>query len=59
MDWISTGGPAGLGSVENVCSDGCVSPLSRDAQIIMQRLGYWVMDEKFSKILRIFESKGL
>ncbi|PTB41900.1 hypothetical protein M441DRAFT_406267 [Trichoderma asperellum CBS 433.97] len=59
VDRISTGGPAGLGSIENVYSDRCVSALSRDAQIIMQRLGCWVMDEKFSKILRIFESKEL
>ncbi|KAL7911492.1 fungal-specific transcription factor domain-containing protein [Trichoderma velutinum] len=57
-DWVSTGGPAGLGSIKNVFDDGCVSNLSRDAQVIMQRLRCWGLAGKFCKILHVFEIRG-
>lgn len=57
-DWVNTGGPAGLGSIKNVFDDGCVSNLSRDAQVIMQRLRCWGLAGKFCKILHVFETRG-
>ncbi|KAL6799689.1 fungal-specific transcription factor domain-containing protein [Trichoderma sp. SZMC 28012] len=57
-DWVGTGGPAGLGSIKNVFDDGCASHLSRDAQVLMQRLRCWGLAGKFCKILHVFETRG-
>ncbi|KAM0279744.1 hypothetical protein ACHAQH_004435 [Verticillium albo-atrum] len=58
LEWIENGGPAGLGSVTNILADGCVPAISRDAQLMMQRLKCWGLAEKFTKILHIFEVNG-
>jgi hypothetical protein len=57
-DWIERGGPASIGSVENIWSDGSVVAISRDAQSILQRLRCWGLADKFIKILKTFESHG-
>jgi hypothetical protein len=58
-EWIREGGPARLGSVEDICSEGgCVQDISRDAQVMMQRLRCWGLAEKFTRILHVFEVDG-
>ncbi|EEY23913.1 conserved hypothetical protein [Verticillium alfalfae VaMs.102] len=58
LQWIDDGGPAGLGSVVNILADDCVPAISRDAQMMMQRLKCWGLADKFTKILHIFEVNG-
>ncbi|KAM0515925.1 hypothetical protein ACHAO3_006120 [Verticillium nonalfalfae] len=58
LQWIEDGGPAGLGSVVNILADDCVPAISRDAQMMMQRLKCWGLADKFTKILHIFEVNG-
>lgn len=58
-DWIRHGGLARVGSVGDICSDGCLTALSNDAQAMMQRLRCWGLAEKFTKILYIIGEKGL
>jgi hypothetical protein len=58
-DWIRSGGPAGVGSVVDICMDDCLSCISRDAQIIMQKLKCWGLAGKFTKILYILGERGL
>ena len=58
-EWIREGGPARLGSVEDICAEGgCVQDISRDAQVMMQRLRCWGLAEKFTRILHVFEVDG-
>jgi hypothetical protein len=57
-DWIAQGGPASIGSVEDICSDGSVPAISREAQSMLQRLRSWGLADKFIKILQSFESHG-
>ena len=58
-NWIAHGGPAAIGSVPNLFSDGGALAICRDAQAIMQRLKHWGLAEKFTKILQNFESTAL
>lgn len=55
MQWIDNGGPAGLASIENICSDACVSAVSQQAQAMMRRMRVWGLADKFGKILHHFE----
>lgn len=58
-DWIRLGGPAGIGSVADICTDKCVPSISKDAQVIMRKLESWGLAEKFTKILYIIGERGL
>ncbi|KAF3343100.1 hypothetical protein HYQ45_004143 [Verticillium longisporum] len=58
LQWIDDGGPAGLGSVVNILADDCVPAISRDAQLMMQRLKCWGLADQFTKILHIFDVNG-
>lgn len=57
--WIRTGGPASVGSVEDICGPGRISAMSRDAQLIMQKLHCWGLADKFTRILSTIGVKGL
>jgi hypothetical protein len=57
-EWIRNGGPASIGSVDNVYSKGCAATLSQDAQSMLQRLHCWGLAEKFTKILQAWGSNG-
>ncbi|KEZ44922.1 hypothetical protein SAPIO_CDS2284 [Scedosporium apiospermum] len=54
-EWIQRGGPARIGSAENIYSDGATLAITQDAQSMLQRLQSWGLAEKFSKILQVFE----
>lgn len=56
MQWIQTGGPAQIGSAEDIFADGSTGLITRDAQNIFQRLRSWGLAEKFAKILQSFEN---
>lgn len=53
--WVEHGGPAGLTSIDNICSTQCVNVLSQQAQALMHKLHGWGLADKFAKILSIFE----
>ena len=57
--WIRTGGPASVGSVEDICAPGRVLAISRDAQSIMQKLHSWGLAGKFTRILSTLGAKGI
>lgn len=58
MRWIQVGGPAGFGSVEDICAGNCVAALCRDAQSMMQKLQCWGLAERFTRMFQVFEAKG-
>lgn len=58
VEWIHAGGPATLGSVQDICAKGCIPTISRDAQGMMQKLQCWGLAEKFAKVLQAIEAKG-
>lgn len=58
VNWIHTGGPASLGSVEDIGVDGCVPFISRDAQSMLQKLQCWGLAERFVKVFNLLETKG-
>lgn len=57
--WIRTGGPASVGSVEDICASGRVLAITRDAQSIMQKLHSWGLAGKFTRILSTLGVKGI
>ncbi|KAG9239998.1 fungal-specific transcription factor domain-containing protein [Calycina marina] len=57
-NWIAWGGPASVGSVEDIFSDGAVVAISQEAQSMLQRLRFWGLADKFIMILQSFESHG-
>lgn len=58
-DWMRHGGPARVGSVADIFSDGCFPSLCNNAQAMMQKLRCWGLAEKFTKILQTIGEKGL
>jgi hypothetical protein len=54
MQWIQTGGPAQIGSADDIFGHGSAGLISKDAQNIFQRLRSWGLAEKFAKILQSF-----
>jgi hypothetical protein len=54
--WIEYGGSASLASIDNLCSDKCVSTLNEQAQALLSKLRNWGLVDKFSKILDAFQS---
>ncbi|KAK7431380.1 hypothetical protein QQZ08_002151 [Neonectria magnoliae] len=58
-EWIETGGPARIGSAEDIFADGSTKTIVLDAQALLQRLRSWGLAEKFAKILQSFENSGL
>ncbi|KAK7417062.1 hypothetical protein QQX98_004823 [Neonectria punicea] len=57
-EWIETGGPARIGSAEDILADGSTKTIILDAQALLQRLRSWGLAEKFAKILQSFENSG-
>ncbi|KAH7022417.1 fungal-specific transcription factor domain-containing protein [Ilyonectria destructans] len=57
-DWIQTGGPARIGSAEDILAQGSTKIIIQDAQVMLQRLRSWGLAEKFAKILQCFENNG-
>ncbi|KAI5457184.1 hypothetical protein BGZ63DRAFT_366069, partial [Mariannaea sp. PMI_226] len=53
-DWIMYGGPARIGSADDILADGAVKTIIQDAQAMLQRLRSWGLAEKFAKILQSF-----
>ncbi len=53
--WFEVGGPASIGSVKNIYSDGCVRSISLEAQTMLRKLRYWGLAKKFIRILECFE----
>lgn len=58
VKWIQSGGPASLGSVQDLCAAGCIPAISRDAQGMMQKLRCWGLADKFTRMFQVFETKG-
>jgi hypothetical protein len=56
--WIEQGGPACIGSVNDICADGAALLISQDAQSILGRLRCWGLADKFIKILQSFAKHG-
>ncbi|KAH7171513.1 fungal-specific transcription factor domain-containing protein [Dactylonectria macrodidyma] len=57
-EWIQTGGPARIGSAEDILAQGSTKRIIQDAQIMLQRLRSWGLAEKFAKILQCFDNNG-
>lgn len=55
-EWVQIGGPAQIGSAEDIYAKGATALITKDAQNIFQRLRTWGLAEKFAKILHCFEN---
>jgi len=55
-EWVQQGGPAQIGSAQDVLSKASTTNITRDAHIMFQRLHSWGLAEKFAKILQCFEN---
>lgn len=53
--WIDVGGPASIGMVTNIYSDGGLKAISHEAQSMLRKLRYWGLAKKFIRILESFE----
>lgn len=55
-EWIHRGGPAQIGSADDIYTDGSTADITKDAQSMFQRFRSWGLAEKFAKILQCFEN---
>lgn len=53
--WIENGGPASIGSVTNIYSDGGLKAISQEAQTMLRKMRFWGLAKKFIRILESFE----
>lgn len=52
--WIQVGGPAAVGSIPDICDDGCFPTLKTSAIRTIQDLQPWELNKKFCKIIDSF-----
>ncbi|KAL2435607.1 hypothetical protein ABEF95_006334 [Exophiala dermatitidis] len=53
--WIDVGGPASIGGVKNIYSDGGLKAISREAQTMLRKMRFWGLAKKFTRILESFD----
>ncbi len=53
--WVENGGPASIGLVRNIYSNGGLKAISSEAQTMLRRLRYWGLAKKFIRILESFD----
>jgi len=53
--WIDIGGPASIGAVKNIYSDGGSKAIGQDAQTMLRKMRFWGLAKKFIRILESFE----
>ena len=53
--WIEVGGPASIGLVHNIYSNGGLRAISHEAQTMLRKLRYWGLAKKFIRILESFD----
>jgi hypothetical protein len=58
-EWVLSGGPAAIGSVEDICTAGRLALISGDAQLILQKLQCWGLADKFMRILSKLGAEGM
>jgi hypothetical protein len=54
--WIEKGGPASVGSVEDICDAACLGVLKEDALQMMRDMRIWGLGKKFCKVLDAFDT---
>ncbi|KAJ5980710.1 hypothetical protein N7481_008008 [Penicillium waksmanii] len=54
--WIEHGGPASLGSVDNICDAHSLGTLREDALKAMDHLRVWGLAKKFHRVLKSFNN---
>ena len=53
--WIEVGGPASIGSVKNIYSDGGLKAIGQEAQTMLRKMRFWGLAKKFIRILESFD----
>ncbi|KAK5214342.1 hypothetical protein LTS03_004008 [Exophiala xenobiotica] len=53
--WVENGGPASIGLVRNIYSNGGLEAISSEAQSMLRRLRHWGLAKKFIRILESFD----
>lgn len=54
-EWIQYGGRASIGSADDVCTKRGVQVVSQEAQSMLQKVHFWGLAEKFTRIIARFE----